>query len=134
MRDQSPPACGVSTLMTSAPCCASIMAQEGPATPPVRSMTLTPAKALSQSMSYVRFRPVDLVRRVPGRGHDDNASRPAPHGPRQCSHVTVTTGRPGAQYEISARVKRRSPRQCEFLPHQRNPVFNAQWNYFVIEI
>src|ERR1700722_2203710 len=30
--------------------------------------------------------------------------------------------------------KRRSPRQCEFLPHQRNPVFDAEWNDLVIEI
>src|SRR5207344_931455 len=57
MRDQSPPAWGVSTLITSAPCCASIIAQDGPATPPVRSMTFTPANALSQSMLTVRFRP-----------------------------------------------------------------------------
>src|ERR1700693_2534484 len=75
MRDQSPPACGVSTLITSAPCCASIMAQDGPATPPVRSMTLTPANALSQSMLFVRLHPVDLVPRVPEPGRGDKPYR-----------------------------------------------------------
>ena len=45
MRDQSPPLCGVSTLITSAPCWASIMAQDGPATPPLRSITFIPANA-----------------------------------------------------------------------------------------
>src|ERR1700710_446700 len=61
MRDQSPPACGVSTLITSAPCCASIIAQDGPATPPVRSMTFKPANALSQSMLTVRFHPMRIL-------------------------------------------------------------------------
>ena len=39
------PECGVSTLITSAPCCAIIIAQDGPATPPLKSITFMPAKA-----------------------------------------------------------------------------------------
>src|SRR5882724_526141 len=75
MRDQSPPACGVSTLITSAPCCASIMAQDGPATPPVRSMTFTPANAESQSMVTARFPQVNVALRVADLGGDDNVAQ-----------------------------------------------------------
>src|SRR5258708_20985200 len=94
MRDQSPPACGVSTLITSAPCCASIIAQDGPATPPVRSMTFTPANALSQSMLTVRFHPVRVVlaARVADLGRGDKSCGDVPlncwrtHGNNADSH------------------------------------------------
>src|SRR5579862_2418656 len=103
MRDQSPPACGVSTLITSAPCCASIMAHEGPATPPVRSMTFTPANALSQSMLFVRFHPVDLGPRVaePRRG-----DKPYPPGLTGWAGFAVVT----LHEALSMPVFRRGPR------------------------